>query len=318
VGAQDRRLARVHRGGSQPVSPKILLVADVPGWAFDVNNRDMARFVPGFDFSHFYITNGSHLPMTWDYDAVFLPMHSWIPGWPYCRLVGALRSQWFDGQRRVPPTAADRAKVQRCAAFQVCTRQNEEELFDLGVTYLTNPVDHRRFPVTPTREIVACWTGNALHMSGGGEWDIKGFYSVVIPACTMARVRLIAAEYNTYRLPPERMPAFFAGASVVLCASLYEGASNSVMEAMAAGLAVIATDVGNHREIVESELDHFGDSGILLVQRSPDAFAAALQMLTPARAREMGEINRQEIARRWSWEVWADRYKAFFQKALDA
>jgi glycosyltransferase involved in cell wall biosynthesis len=114
------------------------------------------------------------------------------------------------------------------------------------------------------------------------------------------------------------MPGFYRRSSVALCASLYEGASNSVMEAMAAGLAVIATDVGNHGEMVESQRKHLGDTGILLVERNPEAFAEALRSLTPARMREMGRLNREEIAARWSWDAWRDRYVEFFRSAIDA
>ena len=119
------------------------------------------------------------------------------------------------------------------------------------------------------------------------------------------------AEYTTSRLTPEEMPAFYRKASVYLCASLYEGASNSVMEAMAAGLAVVATDVGNHREMVESQIRHLGDTGILLVDRTPDAFAQALDALKadPGRAQEMGKLNSREIKERWSWTAWKGRYR---------
>ena len=108
------------------------------------------------------------------------------------------------------------------------------------------------------------------------------------------------------------MPAFYRQSNVALCASLYEGASNSVMEAMAAGQAAIVTNVGNHREMQEEQLASCGDTGIIIVaERSIDAFVEALSSLTLARVLEMGEINRQSVERAWSWNVWADRYAQF-------
>jgi glycosyltransferase involved in cell wall biosynthesis len=112
------------------------------------------------------------------------------------------------------------------------------------------------------------------------------------------------------------MTNFYCQSNVALCASKYEGASNSVMEAMASGLAVIATDVGNHREMMESQLQHFGETGIKIVDRTEDAFVSALQEMTPDKVRHMGEINRKEIFDRWSWNVWSSLYTNFWECAL--
>jgi len=88
------------------------------------------------------------------------------------------------------------------------------------------------------------------------------------------------------------------------------------MEAMASGLALIATNVGNHEEMRDSQLQNFGDTGILLVPRSVEAIQAAIESLSPERAAEMGRINREEIRLRWSWDAWCDRYTDFFRMAL--
>lgn len=298
--------------------PRGLLVADVPGWAFDVNERDMAKWLPEYEFDHHCMANGT-LPRTSGHDFVFLPMHTWIRNYPYSRICGSLRSQHFTPDKP-GITMGDLSLVKRCAAFHVVTRDSYDDLIKTGadnVFYLTNPVDVRRFTPTRVKDVVACWAGNADHKSSV-YGDAKGFFGVVVPACSDARVVLRIAEYNTCRVKPDEMPAFFRTASVALCASRYEGASNSVMEAMAAGLAVIATDVGNHSEMVASQMQHYGETGIMLVERSWQAFSRALGLLTPQRVAEMGEINRMEIAERWSWAAWRDRYSEFFRVALAA
>ncbi|PWF47643.1 TIGR03088 family PEP-CTERM/XrtA system glycosyltransferase [Massilia glaciei] len=53
--------------------------------------------------------------------------------------------------------------------------------------------------------------------------------------------------------------------------SLAEGSSNTILEAMASGLPVIATAVGGNTELV-----HPGFTGILVPPRSPDLMAAAI------------------------------------------
>jgi hypothetical protein len=295
-----------------------LLVADVPGWAFDVNEYDMEEYLPEFEWGHHYIRDGGRMlpPGRWDF--LFLPWHRWIPWYPYSRIMGSLRSRWFDAARPGATSEADLDLISRCQGFHVVTRDNKKDL-DIrkcdNVVYLTNPVNMRRFNApTNEREIVCCWTGNADHASSASK-DVKGFYSVVVPACSDARRVLRVAEYNSCRRTPAEMPDFYKTASVCLCASLYEGASNSVMEAMASGLAVIATDCGNHREMRDSQLGNIGDTGIILVDRTREAFADAIGSLTPERVRDMGQINREEIAERWSWDAWRDRYLSYFRMA---
>jgi glycosyltransferase involved in cell wall biosynthesis len=68
------------------------------------------------------------------------------------------------------------------------------------------------------------------------------------------------------------VPALLARADVVVSASLAEGLSNTVMEAMAAGRPVIGTDVGGTGELLR-------DRGILVPPADPGALADALEVL---------------------------------------
>jgi hypothetical protein len=272
-----------------------------------------------FEIEHGYVAEWTEsYPNLSKYDVVY----ALYPFWgvdrvlPWDRTLGALRARWIYSDRRHPPQEKELCVANSYVAFQISSLEAYNEYKDLTqkAVYLTNPVNMKRFAsVTPVEgEVIASWNGNARHATSLGEL-VKGFTDIVIPACNEAGVRLEYAEYNTNRLAPSEMPDFYMKSNVALCASMYEGASNSVMEAMASGLALIATDVGNHRDMQQSQLAEYGETGIVLVPREKQAFVAELLKLKadPVRVRAMGAVNRVEIERNWSWEVWADRYYDF-------
>lgn len=308
--------------------PRVLLVSDVPNWAFDVNMHDLAEYLAGsFDFEHFYTETWfcGKRPDWSAFDVIYECYHRNPPmGIPMDRAAGALRSEFFKPEKQGPPDDEDVLSVNRYRVFQVACKKNYDELVNRcpNVMYLTNPVNTKRFLQVLKKDVLVCsWNGNAAHLSMDGRF-IKHFYDIVVPACELAGVPLVAAEYSLKKGPmrrrmPAEMPEFYHQANVALCASEYEAASNSCMEAMASGLALIATDVGNHRELQQAQIAHQGDTGIILVERSVPAFVNAIKSLTPERAFAMGEINRREIETRWSWSVWKDAYHGFLLKALE-
>ncbi len=88
-------------------------------------------------------------------------------------------------------------------------------------------------------------------------------------------------------LGPQEMPRFFGGALVaVLPSRINEGLGMVLVEAGAAGCALIGTDVGGIRDIV-----HPGRTGFLIPPNDSPALAEALRTLLddPELARRMGE-----------------------------
>jgi glycosyltransferase involved in cell wall biosynthesis len=91
-----------------------------------------------------------------------------------------------------------------------------------------------------------------------------------------------------------------AALSVVVSPSLgLEGLSNSLLEAMAAGLPVVATRVGGTPEIVED-----GVTGLLVSPGDPQVLAAAISRLLHDRttARQLGQSARRRVFSRYSLE----------------
>ncbi len=83
-------------------------------------------------------------------------------------------------------------------------------------------------------------------------------------------------------------------ASLFVLPSLSEGISLTLLEAMARGLAVVATRVGGNPEVVAD-----GETGLLVPARNPDALADAVLGLLrdPERGRRMGEAGRRRVER---------------------
>ncbi len=103
-------------------------------------------------------------------------------------------------------------------------------------------------------------------------------------------------------------------ASDILCQPSHEeGLPNTVLEAMACGKAVIASDVGRLPELVEAER-----SGLLVPARDPDAWAAALANLAgdPARRAALGQAGAQRARSRFSLETCVERYARLYSGLL--
>jgi len=116
-------------------------------------------------------------------------------------------------------------------------------------------------------------------------------------------------------LPGERadVPAVLQGLDCFVLPSLGEGISNTILEAMATGLPVIATDVGGNRELVEA-----GRTGEIVPSADPRALA--LRMLRYARdpkvGRAAGRAGRARIEREFSLDAMLGRYRTIYDRLL--
>lgn len=104
-----------------------------------------------------------------------------------------------------------------------------------------------------------------------------------------------------------------ASSTVVAHPSHTEGFSNTILEAMAAGKPVVATDVGG---IPEAVVDGF--TGIVVPAGNTGKFAEALLTLIrdPERARTMGQAGRKRMLERFTIGKMVEGMEHFYEKLL--
>lgn len=105
------------------------------------------------------------------------------------------------------------------------------------------------------------------------------------------------------------VPALLAASDVFVLSSQFEGLPISILEGMAAGLPVVASDVGG---VSEEVLD--GVTGRLVPARDPERLAAALRELLadPALARRMGDAGARRVQECFSAEAMGEALRTLY------
>lgn len=119
------------------------------------------------------------------------------------------------------------------------------------------------------------------------------------------RVHFLGQRHDVPRL----MPHF----DVLWLASEYEGLPNVVMEAMACGVPVVATDIAGNRDLVTP-----GETGFLVPVGDRAGFARHAQTILdhPLTARQLGAAARARIEREFTVAKMVDRYAALYRELL--
>jgi glycosyltransferase involved in cell wall biosynthesis len=105
------------------------------------------------------------------------------------------------------------------------------------------------------------------------------------------------------------VPAFLRDLDIAVLCSLSEGSPNAIMEYMAAGLPVVATDVGGNSELVEHEV-----TGLVVPSNDEQQLATAIDRLLgdPAVAARYGETAQERAFALYGVEAQARRYEDFY------
>ena len=116
-------------------------------------------------------------------------------------------------------------------------------------------------------------------------------------------------------LPGERsdMPEIMRGLDCFVLPSLGEGISNTILEAMASGLPIIATAVGGNVELVQN-----GQNGCLVPPANPEALAKAIVGFAQQResTKSLGKKSRQLVENHYSMTAMVTNYQQLYDRLL--
>lgn len=143
-----------------------------------------------------------------------------------------------------------------------------------------------------------------LVVAGGTGWQYDRIFQLVRQLGLVERVRFVGYVVG------EQLPLWYNAAKAFVYPSLYEGFGLPVLEAMACGTPVIASNTSSLPEVV-------GDAGLLVDPRSVRGLAST--MLAVARdgdlRQQLGQRGR-ERARAFSWTRTAELTVEVYRQAL--
>ncbi|MDH5536559.1 MAG: TIGR03088 family PEP-CTERM/XrtA system glycosyltransferase [Betaproteobacteria bacterium] len=132
------------------------------------------------------------------------------------------------------------------------------------------------------------------------------------------RVRVLLADAGLEKfawLPGERndVAPIMRGFDLFVLPSLAEGISNTILEAMASGLPVLATDVGGNPELVEP-----GVTGTLVPRGDAERMARAMRAYAESTelCRRHGSEARRGVEHRFGMEAMVNAYMAVYDQLL--
>jgi glycosyltransferase involved in cell wall biosynthesis len=151
-------------------------------------------------------------------------------------------------------------------------------------------------------------SGWHLVVAGGGEL-LEDFRARAGAAGVGERVHFLGAVAHA------RLPRVLRASDLfLLTTEPPESFGIVLIEAMACGLPVIASDYPGVRAVVDD------DTGLLVPQGDPDAVASALDRAAadPAERERMGAAGRAKALAEWNWPRLVDRMDAAYAEAIEA
>lgn len=270
--------------------------------------------------------------------AVYGAWASWRAGIPH--VITLHGGRYYAGRlrRRLALRTAIGLSGRTVAVSAPLARQLSRDLYIRPSRITSIPNGVRCVPPHPTRfrDELGLGPADRLLVSIGNLYPVKGHQHLVdalaliaerhptvhlaiagrggLADALLARSRDLglARRVHLLGLRPD-VGAILAAADIFVLPSLSEGLPLALLEAMFAGCAIVATDVGE----VAVAVAH-GEAGVLVEPASPAALAGALDRLLadPEMARTLGQRARQRAAAEYDVSRMVRRYAGVYQELL--
>lgn len=291
--------------------PRVLILADVPGWAYDINSRGLREVLSGeFDIDIAYLHHGPYPDLRPDYYD-FYHVCCWVDpmshhGIEKERFVKEVSSHRWEESRygSLTPRQFCKKFLSDAATITATSRRLQSLIQPIrpcllvpnGAGEVFSPCSEKH-----TIPIVIGWAGNA-------DDSCKGLADILIPAS----YHLASLKIAPGNVKHDEMAEFYRELDVICVASDREGEPLPLLEGMACGCFPVCTDVGIVPELVRN-----GENG-LIVERTPEAFRKAFIWCqkNQDKVREEGRKNAELIRRTRTWDKVKGAWRRAWLQAL--
>jgi glycosyltransferase involved in cell wall biosynthesis len=315
---------------SRNANPKVLLICDSPGWAFDrIAQKQKIYLAKWFDITVTYTKDWNALKIflfEYDWDAiVFLwraPLFQLVrEGVLSEDLVAKISYCIYDHQGNLGYEQEILFLESRKVPVGVVNKRlfNDLKSFHSLLFHIPDGVDtglFKPFKTSERKKIRIGWSGNT---KWGGVDDVKGYGKIIRPVMDVLGAHNEFFEFDIIdssqgKLPQDEVAMAMKKWDVVICLSEHEGTPNPVLEGLAMGLIVVSTPVG-----MTSELNAAG-AKIRIIDRDPEALIVELTEIASLKLNKQvsveGKRNR-EIALEYDWRRVLKHHKAFILASLE-
>jgi glycosyltransferase involved in cell wall biosynthesis len=281
------------------MKPKVMVLADVEGWAWETKAKQYARHLGSVD-GDFVVTVGYHssMPDPMQYDLVHLFEVSQINHIPEeyrlergVLIAGLTANVWRTwGEERMKAWSS-KVDALHGNSLLIC---RDLVQFHSNVFYTPNGVDVEYWKRTKPYpdSLVACHIGKPNPRKGG---------SLIVEACDALGIELLLVQRTAkIRLQPEEIREIYSSSSIQITMSDMDG-------------TLVSTRIGNMPEFIEEERNGW------LVDRDAESLRKVLSWCRNhhSQVKRIGSEARETAVREWRWDQQVKKVSHMWHSMLE-
>lgn len=189
--------------------------------------------------------------------------------------------------------------------------RRKEEIFAIGSVLRVVPIKDVKMMIKAFKIAVAHMENSHLYLIGPTDED-EEYYE----ECLELVKDLKMEEHITFT-GRANVKEYYEFLDIFLLSSISEGQPLSILEAMAAGIPCISTNVGNCYELLVEKTE-IGEAGLVVPSTDYVGLADAIVELynSPDRLKKMGKNGKEIVKKYYSKELFRENYKKVYSDLL--